>query len=182
MLLRVPGPPSPAAPSAMKRNLCNPPTGLYAAEIFAANDAVNNLLDIVVVGLLFSHLFNDCIFTMAFADNVVWVRYHDRQGISQCSGIDFIEDLPRFIVLFYAFQRFKLEDWGRNKHFKEVEKEALQKLKIGNVDLVLHTSDEDRVTHYGLKGRISHQEIQEIPGSPRRLDCGQNLLGRGATD
>ncbi|KAG1726191.1 uncharacterized protein EDB91DRAFT_1339674 [Suillus paluster] len=135
VLLRVPEPLSPAAPSARKRNLCNPPanvtaqTGFYAAEMFAANDAVNNLLDIVVV------------------------RYHDRQGISQCSGIDFIDDLPRFIVLFYAFQRFKLEDWGRNKHFKEVEKEALQKLKIGDVDLVLHTSDEDRDEYLTKKSK-----------------------------
>ncbi|KAG2032563.1 hypothetical protein BDR03DRAFT_1094849 [Suillus americanus] len=120
-------------------------TGLYAAEMFAANLAVNNLINLIVV------------------DDVMWIWYYDRQGTIQSSGINFIQDLPRFIVLLYALQRFKLEDWGRNKDFLPVQVEEKQcyefKIKdaeLGEVDLLLHTSHDERVTHYGLQGRATN--------------------------
>ncbi|KAG1826528.1 hypothetical protein EV424DRAFT_1599821 [Suillus variegatus] len=120
-------------------------TGLYAAEMFAANLGVNYLLNIIVV------------------DDVMWIWYYDRQGIVQCSGINFIQDLPRFMVLLYALQRFDLHDWGRNKDFLpiEVEGKLCHEFKIddenlGEVDLLLHTSHDERVTHYGLQGRATN--------------------------
>jgi hypothetical protein len=54
------------------------------------------------------------------------IRYYDRQGIIQSSGINFIQDLPQFMVLLYALQRFELEDWGRNKNFLPVQVEGKQ--------------------------------------------------------
>ncbi|KAG2096083.1 uncharacterized protein F5147DRAFT_393285 [Suillus discolor] len=120
-------------------------TGLYAAEMFAANLAVNYLLNIIVV------------------DDVAWIWYYDRQGIIQCSGINFIQDLPRFMVLLYALQRFELHDWGRNKDFLPIEVEGklchefnIKDEKLGEVDLLLHTSHDERVTHYGLQGRATN--------------------------
>jgi hypothetical protein len=63
------------------------------------------------------------------------------------------------MVLLYALQRFKLEDWGRNKDFLPVQLEGKQsrefKIKdteLGEVDLLLHTSHDDKVTHYRLRG------------------------------
>jgi hypothetical protein len=87
---------------------------------------------------------------------VVWVWYYDRQGIIQCSGINFIQDLPRFMVLLYAFQRFSLAHWGRNTDFERDEKNDSHKLMIDGVDLELHTSHKDRVTYYGLKGHATN--------------------------
>ncbi|KAG2096094.1 uncharacterized protein F5147DRAFT_656706 [Suillus discolor] len=120
-------------------------TGLYAAEMFAANLAVEYLINFIVV------------------DDVIWTWYYDRQGTVQSSGINFIQDLPRFMVLLYALQRFKVHDWGRNKDFLPVEVEGKQchefKIKdgdIGTVDLLLHTSHDERVTHYGLQGRATN--------------------------
>ncbi|KAG2035199.1 hypothetical protein BDR03DRAFT_535397 [Suillus americanus] len=120
-------------------------TGMYAAEMFAANLGVNYLLNLIVV------------------DDVMWIWYYDRQGTIQSSGINFIQDLPRFMVLLYALQRFKLEDWGRNKNFLPVQVEGKQchefKIKddnLGEVDLLLRTSHEERVTHYGLQGRATN--------------------------
>ncbi|KAG2075856.1 hypothetical protein BDR04DRAFT_1068788 [Suillus decipiens] len=120
-------------------------TGLYAAEMFASNIGVNYLLNIIVV------------------DDMMWIWYYDRQGIFQCSGINFIQDLPRFMVLLYALQRFGLHDWGRNKDFHPVQVEDKQchefKIKdeeLGEVDLLLHTSHDERVTHYGLQGRATN--------------------------
>ncbi|KAG2341852.1 hypothetical protein BDR05DRAFT_1060717 [Suillus weaverae] len=120
-------------------------TDLYAAEMFAANLAVNYLLNLIVI------------------DDVMWIWYYDRQGTIQSSGINFIQDLPRFMVLLYALQRFKLEDWGRNKDFLPVQVEGKQchEFKImdeelGELDLLLHTSHDERVTHYGLQGRATN--------------------------
>ncbi|KAG2098692.1 uncharacterized protein F5147DRAFT_815615 [Suillus discolor] len=120
-------------------------TGLYAAEMFVANLAVNYLLNIIVV------------------DDVAWIWYYDRQGIIQCSGINFIQDLPRFMVLLYALQRFELHDWGRNKDFLPIEVEGklchefnIKDEKLGEVDLLLHTSHDERVMHYGLQGRATN--------------------------
>ncbi|KAG2071116.1 hypothetical protein BDR04DRAFT_523485 [Suillus decipiens] len=120
-------------------------TALYAAQMFAANLA-NYLLNIIVV------------------DNVMWIWYYDRQGTIQSSGINFIEDLPRFMVLLYALQRFRPEDQGRNKDFFPVQAERKQchefqttDEELGQVDLpLLHTSHDQRVTHCGLQGRATN--------------------------
>ncbi|KAG1873195.1 hypothetical protein F4604DRAFT_1904115 [Suillus subluteus] len=120
-------------------------TGLYAAEMFAANLAVNYLINLIVI------------------DDVIWIWYYDRQGIIQSSGINFIQDLPRFMVLLYALQRFELNDWGQNKDFLPVQVEGKRchqfKIKdeeLGDVDLLLHTNHDERVTHYGLQGRATN--------------------------
>jgi len=42
----------------------------------------------------------------------MWIWYFDRQGIIYSRAISFIKELPRFLVLLFAFQRFCLEDWG----------------------------------------------------------------------
>ncbi|KAG1796282.1 uncharacterized protein HD556DRAFT_292111 [Suillus plorans] len=120
-------------------------TGLYAAEMFAANLAVHHLINFIII------------------DDVIWTWYYDRQGTIQSSGINFIQDLPRFMVLLYALQRFKVHDWGRNKDFLPVEVEGKQchefEIKdedLGTVDLLLHSSHDERVTHYGLQGRATN--------------------------
>ncbi|KAG1803457.1 hypothetical protein EV424DRAFT_1647590 [Suillus variegatus] len=119
-------------------------TGLYVAKMFADNLGVTYLLNIIIV------------------DDVMWIWYYDRQGIIQCSGINFIQDLPRFMVLLYALQRFELHDWG-NKVFLPVQVEGkrcheikIKDEKLGEVDLLLHTSYNRRVTRYGLQGRATN--------------------------
>ncbi|KAG1805969.1 uncharacterized protein BJ212DRAFT_796838 [Suillus subaureus] len=120
-------------------------TGMYAAEMFAANLAVNYLINLIVI------------------DDVMWIWYYDRQGTIQSSGINFIQDLPRFMVLLYALQRFELEDWGRSKDFLPVQVEGkrchefkIKDVELGEVDLLLHTSHDESVTHYGLQGRATN--------------------------
>ncbi|CAE6352121.1 unnamed protein product [Rhizoctonia solani] len=49
---------------------------------------------------------------MIIIDAIVWIWWFDRQGAIQSKGINIIEDLPRFLVLLFAFQRFTLTDWG----------------------------------------------------------------------
>jgi hypothetical protein len=45
-------------------------------------------------------------------DTVMWNWWYDRQGAIQTSGLSFVDDLPRFFILLFAWQRFTEEDWG----------------------------------------------------------------------
>ncbi|VDB85546.1 unnamed protein product [Peniophora sp. CBMAI 1063] len=69
-------------------------TGTYAANMLSRTSIT-------------SHAIN-----MAIIDTMVWVWWCDREGAIQSAGIDFVEDLPRFLVLLLALQRFDLSDWG----------------------------------------------------------------------
>ena len=42
----------------------------------------------------------------------IWNWWYDLQGAIQTSGFNFAEDLPRFLILLFAWQRFTEEDWG----------------------------------------------------------------------
>ena len=46
-------------------------------------------------------------------DDVIWTWFYDHQGIIGGAGINFVQDLPRFMVLLYALQRFRMKEWGR---------------------------------------------------------------------
>jgi hypothetical protein len=48
----------------------------------------------------------------AVTDTTIWNWWYDRQGAIQTSGFDFVKDLPRFLILLFAWQRFTEEDWG----------------------------------------------------------------------
>jgi hypothetical protein len=51
--------------------------------MFAANLAVKRVI----------------LFSISFLDDMLWIWYYDRQGTIQSSGINLIQDLPRFMVL-----------------------------------------------------------------------------------
>ncbi|KAG2069347.1 hypothetical protein BDR04DRAFT_689045 [Suillus decipiens] len=78
---------------------------------------------------------------------------------------------------------------GRNNNILPVQVEGKRchefKIKdeeLGEVDLLLHTSHDERITHYGLQGRatnvvpVTSEEVRQLPG----WYGGQDLLGRGA--
>ncbi|KAH7891045.1 hypothetical protein F5I97DRAFT_2071494, partial [Phlebopus sp. FC_14] len=67
--------------------------GGYAAEMSAAHAGRQHVIGLIVI--------NDLLY--------VW-RY-DRQGAIQCSAINFMLDLPRFLVLLSAMQRFDNRSW-----------------------------------------------------------------------
>ncbi|KAF9245407.1 hypothetical protein BU15DRAFT_59005 [Melanogaster broomeanus] len=56
-------------------------TALYSAEMFSANFAVKHVLNITV------------------RDDVIWMWYYDRQGIISVGGINFVQDLPRYLAI-----------------------------------------------------------------------------------
>ncbi|KAI0055907.1 hypothetical protein BV25DRAFT_1921449 [Artomyces pyxidatus] len=52
--------------------------------------------------------------SLLIVDDVAWLWWYDRQGAIQSTGVDIVKDLPRFLVLLLAMQRFSSEDWGVN--------------------------------------------------------------------
>ena len=52
-------------------------------------------------------------------DDVAYVWWYDTEGAIQSYGINFIEDLPHFLVLLLCFDRFSVKDWGIVSEFTE---------------------------------------------------------------
>lgn len=95
--------------------------------------------------------------------------YYDRQGIIQVGGLNFVQDLPRFLVLLYALQRFNLSDWGRNEAFtlhESAEKNTIKEHTIvlkqeeESFTFTLNSSSGKRVKHLAMKGRAT--DVMEV--------------------
>ncbi|KAI0313135.1 hypothetical protein OF83DRAFT_580074 [Amylostereum chailletii] len=52
-------------------------------------------------------------------DDLLWLFWFDRQGTIQTTGINFIQDLPRFMVLLLALSRLDRSDWGIPAEFPD---------------------------------------------------------------
>ncbi|KAG1730541.1 uncharacterized protein EDB91DRAFT_783481 [Suillus paluster] len=116
--------------------------GLYAAEMFAAHIARLHVISSIVM------------------NDVIYIWYFDRQDVIQCSGINFVQDLPRFMVLLLIMQRIKYKQWGLNTKFEPTpgvsDKIVIPDEKNGmDVDLKLDLTSDERTTHYGLRGRAT---------------------------
>ncbi|KAG1748446.1 uncharacterized protein EDB91DRAFT_1047965, partial [Suillus paluster] len=88
----------------------------------------------------------------------IYMWYFDRQDAIQCAGINFVKDLPRFLVLLLAMQRMSPEHWGLNTEFKHVPGESCE-IRVrdadGDVDLKFDLTPGQCTTHYGLRGRAT---------------------------
>ncbi|KAG5634348.1 hypothetical protein H0H81_002287 [Sphagnurus paluster] len=123
--------------------------------------------------------------TVLIDDDVAWLWWFDRQGAIQSTGINFIQDLPYFVVLLVAFQRFNLNDWGiikelhPNSSFVNADKIKCQKIvfKSGtrddenetrdNLEFVVPAGSDDG--HWCLVGRGTRVMFTTEPESQDRL-------------
>ncbi|KAF9236764.1 hypothetical protein BU15DRAFT_76590 [Melanogaster broomeanus] len=138
-------------------------TALYGAEILSANVAVTHTFNFIV------------------QDDVIWIWYYDHQGlISVMRGINFVQDLPRFLVLLYALQRFKWDDWGRNTCFEphhEGDEITHYTVKVDGKELMLRSNSQEAVTQFGLKGPgtavmdCRDSELEQGKGKERETGC-----------
>ena len=106
---------------------------------------------------------------VAVGDHLYIWRY-DRQGAIQCSALNPIQELPRFLVLLLVMERFEDRHWGLNArvdpNFGELPKPPsnspvsttmyIDDPEKGKVDLTLNWSSDKRVSHYGLNGRATN--------------------------
>ncbi|KAH7920052.1 hypothetical protein BV22DRAFT_1074614 [Leucogyrophana mollusca] len=113
--------------------------GLYAAEMFASHLGLQHVFNLVVI------------------DDILYVWYFDRQRAIQCSGFNFVQDLPRFLVLLLAMQRFTDKQWGLNEMFESTETATeFPSDDCGVVDLLFNMDPATRATHFGLRGRATN--------------------------
>lgn len=86
---------------------------MYAVEMLGYAPWVTHAINILLIGVshkCISYIHTEL--TCRNADDVLWVWWYDRQGAIQSQGISFLVNLPHFLVLLLAFQRFSPEDWG----------------------------------------------------------------------
>ncbi|KIK35988.1 hypothetical protein CY34DRAFT_95210, partial [Suillus luteus UH-Slu-Lm8-n1] len=91
-------------------------------------------------------------------DDIIYTWYFDRQGAIQCSGINFVQDLPRFMVLLLVMQRMPYAKWGHHTLPELVSSGEIQvhDEKLGGVvDLKFNLESGKRTTHFGLRGRAT---------------------------
>ena len=61
----------------------------------------------------FIFLLNDAIYLYwLHIDDIAYLWWCDREGVIQSYGINFIQDLPHFLVLLLCLQRFDADNWG----------------------------------------------------------------------
>ncbi|KAH7922715.1 hypothetical protein BV22DRAFT_1070026 [Leucogyrophana mollusca] len=137
-----------AKPSPPESDPDRPPAvvqgGLYAAELFA------------------THLGRPHVISLIILDDVVYVWRFDRQGTFQCSGVNFVQDLPRFLVLLLAMQRFGDKEWGLSQLFrvKRSKEDRWCTIRVDDhhtpVELRIRLPRHHKAFHYGLKGRSTN--------------------------
>ncbi|KAG1836239.1 hypothetical protein DFJ58DRAFT_847063 [Suillus subalutaceus] len=111
--------------------------GLYAAELFAA------------------HIMRENVITYVVDDDMIYMLYFDWQDAIQCSGINFVQDLPRFMVLLLAIQRMPFGEWGHNPVFEPKDGSSSEVRvpdeDIGEVDLEFDLKSDKCTTHFSLR-------------------------------
>ena len=81
---------------------------------------ITHAINLIIIGELSCRGFVS-ITSASFVDDVAYVWWYDNEGVIQSYGINFIEDLPHFLVLLLCFDRFSAKDWGIVSEFTERE-------------------------------------------------------------
>jgi hypothetical protein len=116
-------------------------------------------------------------------DDIIYVWYFDRQSGIQCSGFNFIQDLPRFLVLLLIMQRMRCAQWGMNPLFDSKPTFVTDK-DNRKVDLTFNVESEDRTTHFGLRGRatnvlsVTSDVLSSLPRARHSLNDTEELVAK----
>src|SRR5580658_2535094 len=118
-------------------------------------------------------------------DDVVYVWWYDNEGAIQSHGINFVQNLPHFLVLLLCFERFTLKDWGVIPNFKFTGQEGREADKcrlslppspsssFSAVDVVINQTNKIR-DHFGIVGRAT-QMLHATSQSADPRDVEKNL-------
>lgn len=86
-------------------------------------------------------------------DDVAYIWYYDHESAIQSAGINFVKDLPYFLVLLLAFQRFTLDDWGVNVALRDAAS-GTKPLHFPGVDVTVKLNQCFR-EHFGMAERAT---------------------------
>jgi Fungal protein kinase len=106
---------------------------------------------------MFLFVLNDSIYLYCLhIDDVAYLWWCDREGAIQSYGINFVQDLPHFLVLLLCFQRFDADNWGVISAIQKPETTAKpHSISIPlspSVDVTYDPGNKLR-DHYGIVGR-----------------------------
>ncbi|KAG1864943.1 hypothetical protein DFJ58DRAFT_866135 [Suillus subalutaceus] len=120
----------------------------------------------------------DHVISFIVNNDIIYLWWFDRHHTIQCAGINFVQDLPRFVVLLFIMQRMGYKQWGLHPLFEpepgyegEIivecedkdkgnrDKEGQDKKK--RVDLILDLKSKKRMTHFGLRGPLWPEEARQ---------------------
>jgi hypothetical protein len=103
---------------------------------------------------------------------VAYVWWYDKEGAIQSHGINFVQDLPYFLVLLLCFERFTSEDWGVISAFRFAEGDVGHCLlsfpsspPLSAVEIEINHTDKIR-DHFGIVGRAT----QILPADSQSKD------------
>jgi hypothetical protein len=171
-------------------------TSLYGTEILHSSLGVSHTVNLLIISMLMWLLLTleDVHST---TDNIIWLWYYDKQGCIQSEGLNFVQDLPSFLMLLYMFQHMMLEQWGLNVNLDvQVRKAHEGSLKRGGYNSEVevptkwdmmddwfnaaHPSLETCVTLYFWARQRNCHYCSLQPGPWWRCHC-QDLLAWGGT-
>ncbi|KAI6022952.1 hypothetical protein BKA83DRAFT_4271284 [Pisolithus microcarpus] len=137
--------------------------GCCAAEMFAAHAGRLHVIGVIII------------------DDLLYLWRYDRQGVIQCSGFNFIQDLPRFLILLLTMQRFQNCHWGLNPHVDPQFGDCPKSRKVTlpgeqgrAIDVTLDLLSDERVTHYGLNGRATNV----FPAKSEAFRCKDGIVAK----
>jgi Fungal protein kinase len=111
---------------------------------------------------------------------VAYVWWYDNEGAIQSHGINFVQDLPYFLVLLLCFERFTSRDWGVMPTFRSKEHDTDYCLlsfppppTLFAVDVEINHTDKIR-GHFGIVGRAT-QMLHAISHSKDPRDVSTSL-------
>ncbi|KAG8917850.1 hypothetical protein FRC02_002828 [Tulasnella sp. 418] len=107
-------------------------TALYGAEILSHSSFSSSAMAMVII------------------DSKLHLWWYDRQGAIQTHGLDFIEDLPHFLVLLLALQRLPPKGWGKGNMLEPSFRIGGQ---YGEMDI---KPGQRVVQHWGIQGRATN--------------------------
>lgn len=117
-------------------------------------------------------------------DDVAYVWWYDNQGAIQSHGINFVKDLPYFLVLLLCFERFTPSHWGNIPIFGSAESDTDHCLlsfpprppSLSTVKVEIHHTDKIR-GHFGIVGRATHLLPAKSDSTDPR-DVSESLKGK----
>ena len=161
---------------------------MYAAEMFASHAGRQHVICLTIIGSRFSCPTRMKKLTRVATGDLLYVWRYNRHRAIQCSALNFIKDLPRFLVLLLAMQRFHNRHWGLHPlidpKFGELAEPPpnspvvttmlINDREQGRVDVTLDWSSENRVSHYGLNGRATNV----YPATSNKFASRGNLVAK----
>ena len=97
-------------------------SALRAAGRMSHTFWISHAINLIIIGELSCRASGFVSITSpSFVDDLAYVWWYDNGGVIQSYGINFIEDLPHFLVLLLCFDCFSAKDWGIVSEFTERE-------------------------------------------------------------